>query len=217
MDGAAFGTTFPHLFLMTFNNLVPDPLPADSAYIPRVFGFRVHQSVRQQHASGAGVALTASALSRSNSARRGGAVDSFTSQHVLNVSTANPAAENNALPTDTPVQEPATRGDKEAELKTEKNPSVLAEANPSATEGDKSKASNGTPTKTVSKKASSVNGDASAQGKEEKMVGNDPGDGSQLKRKGKEGDNSAVSNNENGSSKSRASKRQKRQAGSEVT
>lgn len=48
VDGAAFGTTFPHLFLMTFNNLVPDPLPANSTYIPRVFGFRVHQSAHRQ-------------------------------------------------------------------------------------------------------------------------------------------------------------------------
>jgi hypothetical protein len=47
VDGASFGTTFPHLFLMTFSNLVPDPLPTGSAYIPRVFGFRVHQSARQ--------------------------------------------------------------------------------------------------------------------------------------------------------------------------
>lgn len=44
VDGAAFGTTFPHLFLMTFANLVPDPLPADSAYVPRVFGFRLHRN-----------------------------------------------------------------------------------------------------------------------------------------------------------------------------
>eukprot|EP00536_Pseudo-nitzschia_multiseries_P005502 jgi/Psemu1/295906/fgenesh1_pm.103_\ len=48
VDGAAFGTTFPHLFLMTFSNLVPDPLPNDSAYVPRVFGFRVHMSARQR-------------------------------------------------------------------------------------------------------------------------------------------------------------------------
>lgn len=48
VDGAAFGTTFPHLFLMTFNNLVPDPLPQNSTYIPRVFGFRVHQSAHRQ-------------------------------------------------------------------------------------------------------------------------------------------------------------------------
>ena len=29
---------------MTFSNLVPDPLPATTAYVPRVFGFRVHQT-----------------------------------------------------------------------------------------------------------------------------------------------------------------------------
>jgi hypothetical protein len=48
VDGAAFGTTFPHLFLMTFSNLVPDPLPTDSQYVPRVFGFRVHKAARQR-------------------------------------------------------------------------------------------------------------------------------------------------------------------------
>lgn len=47
VDGAAFGTTFPHLFLMTFSNLVPDPLPAETSYVPRVFGFRVHQSAQR--------------------------------------------------------------------------------------------------------------------------------------------------------------------------
>lgn len=51
VDGASIGTTFPHLFLMTFSNLMPDPLPVDSAYIPRVFGFRVHQSARQAPAA----------------------------------------------------------------------------------------------------------------------------------------------------------------------
>lgn len=50
VDGASFGTTFPHLFLMTFSNLVPDPLPANSSYIPRVFGFRVHSSAHQSPA-----------------------------------------------------------------------------------------------------------------------------------------------------------------------
>lgn len=33
---------------MTFSNLVPDPLPVNSAYVPRVFGFRVHPSARQR-------------------------------------------------------------------------------------------------------------------------------------------------------------------------
>lgn len=49
IDGAAFGTTFAHLFLMTFNNLVPDGLSEESAYVPRVFGFRVHSSARQKN------------------------------------------------------------------------------------------------------------------------------------------------------------------------
>jgi hypothetical protein len=51
VDGAAFGTTFPHLFLMTFSNLVPDPLPMEATYVPRVFGFRVHKSARQRTSS----------------------------------------------------------------------------------------------------------------------------------------------------------------------
>ena len=65
VDGAAFGTTFPHLFLMTFNNLVPDPLPANSTYIPRVFGFRVHQSAHRQGGTG-------SSYPNPNNGRRGG-------------------------------------------------------------------------------------------------------------------------------------------------
>jgi hypothetical protein len=48
VDGASFGTTFAHLFLMTFSNLVPDPLTPDSIYVPRIFGFRVHPSARQR-------------------------------------------------------------------------------------------------------------------------------------------------------------------------
>lgn len=69
VDGAAFGTTFPHLFLMTFSNLVPDPLPKDSAYVPRVFGFRVHMSARQR-ASGTSNLLTAQTAHNSTSATR---------------------------------------------------------------------------------------------------------------------------------------------------
>ena len=46
VDGASFGTTFPHLFLMTFNNLVPDRLEVNSRYVPRVFGFKLHSNTR---------------------------------------------------------------------------------------------------------------------------------------------------------------------------
>lgn len=61
VDGAAFGTTFAHLFLMTFSNLVPDPLPKASAYIPRVFGFRVHMSARQRASGGSNTSTSSSA------------------------------------------------------------------------------------------------------------------------------------------------------------
>jgi len=42
IDGAYFGTTFPHLYLMTH----PDMIPAKPAqtYVPRVYGFKVHES-----------------------------------------------------------------------------------------------------------------------------------------------------------------------------
>jgi len=39
IDGAFFGTTFPHLFLMSNANL--KPARPDSVYVPRIFGFRV--------------------------------------------------------------------------------------------------------------------------------------------------------------------------------
>ncbi|XP_057518820.1 casein kinase II subunit beta-1-like [Amaranthus tricolor] len=41
VDGAYFGTTFPHLFLMTYPHLKPQK-PSQS-YTPRVFGFKLHK------------------------------------------------------------------------------------------------------------------------------------------------------------------------------
>ncbi|KAJ4896254.1 Casein kinase II subunit beta-3 [Raphanus sativus] len=41
IDGAYFGTTFPHLFLMTNGNLKPQK-PTQN-YVPRIFGFKVHK------------------------------------------------------------------------------------------------------------------------------------------------------------------------------
>eukprot|EP00635_Sarcinochrysidales_sp_CCMP3193_P003225 CAMPEP_0118907866 /NCGR_PEP_ID=MMETSP1166-20130328/11129_1 /TAXON_ID=1104430 /ORGANISM="Chrysoreinhardia sp, Strain CCMP3193" /LENGTH=279 /DNA_ID=CAMNT_0006847243 /DNA_START=19 /DNA_END=855 /DNA_ORIENTATION=+ len=41
IDGAYFGTTFPHLYLLTFPELVPRH--ALQEYVPRVFGFRISQ------------------------------------------------------------------------------------------------------------------------------------------------------------------------------
>jgi casein kinase II subunit beta len=42
MDGAYFGTTFAHLFMMTFPGLRPVK-PTDK-YVPKAFGFRIHPS-----------------------------------------------------------------------------------------------------------------------------------------------------------------------------
>jgi len=41
IDGAYFGTTFPHLFFLTFPEL--KSAKSTESYIPRVFGFRVNQ------------------------------------------------------------------------------------------------------------------------------------------------------------------------------
>ena len=42
IDGAYFGTSFPHVFLMRYPSEVPDP--PQSSYEPRVYGFRLHKS-----------------------------------------------------------------------------------------------------------------------------------------------------------------------------
>jgi hypothetical protein len=42
IDGAYIGTTFAHLFFMTFGDLVPTAAPVP--YVPRIFGYRIHRS-----------------------------------------------------------------------------------------------------------------------------------------------------------------------------
>ncbi|KAF5944064.1 hypothetical protein HYC85_018141 [Camellia sinensis] len=39
IDGACFGTTFPHLFFITYGHLKPQK--ATQSYVPRVFGFKI--------------------------------------------------------------------------------------------------------------------------------------------------------------------------------
>lgn len=46
LDGAYFGTTFPHLFFMQYPEL-KRPLPKES-YVPRIFGFRVNANSHQK-------------------------------------------------------------------------------------------------------------------------------------------------------------------------
>ncbi len=57
IDGAYFGTTFAHLFFLTYPEL--KPAPSTEKYIPRVFGFRVNknaytQSLQHKNKSGGG-------------------------------------------------------------------------------------------------------------------------------------------------------------------
>lgn len=42
IDGAYFGTTFPHLYLMTHPDMIP--IKPSQTYEPRVYGFKVHKS-----------------------------------------------------------------------------------------------------------------------------------------------------------------------------
>lgn len=42
LDGAYFGTTFCHLFLLTHTDLIVTKPP--ECYVPRIFGFRIHES-----------------------------------------------------------------------------------------------------------------------------------------------------------------------------
>jgi casein kinase II subunit beta len=43
LDGAYFGTTFPHMFFMQYPDLKPERIDGNGKlYVPRIFGFRVH-------------------------------------------------------------------------------------------------------------------------------------------------------------------------------
>ena len=64
VDGAAFGTTFPHLFLMTFHNLVPEGPSPDSKYVPRIFGFRVHKSSKSRNDNGTSSSVAVRSVGR---------------------------------------------------------------------------------------------------------------------------------------------------------
>jgi len=46
IDGAYFGTSFPHLLMQTYPNIIPDPV-AVVKYVPRIFGFKVHHTSNQ--------------------------------------------------------------------------------------------------------------------------------------------------------------------------
>ena len=63
VDGAYFGTSFCHLFLQSYWELVPTP-PAAS-YVPRIFGFKIHKSARAAAIAAANAAAAAAAAASS--------------------------------------------------------------------------------------------------------------------------------------------------------
>eukprot|EP01113_Clastostelium_recurvatum_P018800 TRINITY_DN2216_c0_g1_i1.p1 TRINITY_DN2216_c0_g1~~TRINITY_DN2216_c0_g1_i1.p1 ORF type:complete len:275 (-),score=55.54 TRINITY_DN2216_c0_g1_i1:117-941(-) len=52
IDGAYFGTTFPHLLLTTYPDLIPQK--SQQVYVPRIYGFKIHKSLMQRGAPGPG-------------------------------------------------------------------------------------------------------------------------------------------------------------------
>merc|ERR1719263_2611056 len=44
LDGVYFGSSFPHLFFMTFPHLLPTQGP--KLYVPKMDGFKIHKSAR---------------------------------------------------------------------------------------------------------------------------------------------------------------------------
>ncbi|KAL7531980.1 hypothetical protein ACHAXR_004345 [Thalassiosira sp. AJA248-18] len=214
VDGAAFGTTFPHLFLMTFNNLVPDPLPPNSAYIPRVFGFRVHQSAHRQGGN------SGSYPAMSNNGRRGGA--SYAQRMANMTSTRASGGGTRGGGGVVPVQNTTT-----GVVKADKGAAAAVEAGPVG--GTAGKAVTLTPK--PSKKTGNDDGAAAAAAivaaegagvgdgaKEKATLANDGGDGnsnSSKKRAKSDGGKNSGSSNENGANKSGSLKRQKR--GADVT
>ncbi|KAH7278436.1 hypothetical protein KP509_38G040800 [Ceratopteris richardii] len=44
IDGAYFGTTFPHLFLMSYPYM--KPAKPTVSYVPRIFGFKIHKNAK---------------------------------------------------------------------------------------------------------------------------------------------------------------------------
>jgi casein kinase II subunit beta len=45
LDGAYFGTTFAHLFFLTYGHIVPTTMP--TVFVPRLYGFKIHKSVKK--------------------------------------------------------------------------------------------------------------------------------------------------------------------------
>lgn len=187
VDGAAFGTTFPHLFLLTFHNLVPEGLSPDSKYIPKVFGFRVHKTAKSKIKHDIGESNGATSVSaRSNRRPSNSPVVAAASATTDALNTADVDA---ADAKDESVREPL--GPDQQEDSTVATPPTAASENNNQSKGNKATGSN-------------------ANTKKGTKVKSEEGAGSS-KRKGKNsnGNSNSNSNSSNGDGEGKV-KRQKR-------
>jgi len=66
IDGAYFGTTFPHLLLQMYPELVP-PKP-QLVYVPRIYGFKIHKSAKSRTGGGKDLSSAAAPIAAGDSA-----------------------------------------------------------------------------------------------------------------------------------------------------
>ena len=86
IDGAYFGPTFPNMFFMAFENQVPDAPP--NRYIPRIFGFRIHESSASLPKNGSNPQIAVMQQKRNDGAENEvceGATVSTSNNHSLGV------------------------------------------------------------------------------------------------------------------------------------
>eukprot|EP01068_Selenidium_serpulae_P007425 Selendium_serpulae@DN4706_c0_g1_i1.p1 len=71
LDGSFFGTTFPHIFCLVYESMMPQPVPSSSIYIPRIYGFRVNKNFKERCRTKAmEAARSASSVQQPNAAPR---------------------------------------------------------------------------------------------------------------------------------------------------
>mmetsp|Transcript_33482 Transcript_33482/g.66665 ORF Transcript_33482/g.66665 Transcript_33482/m.66665 type:complete len:346 (-) Transcript_33482:452-1489(-) len=72
IDGAYFGTTFPHLFLLNRPNLMPAQ-PPNNTYVPRIYGFKINKESQYYKQASRGAAATTQQSENRQQRRDGGA------------------------------------------------------------------------------------------------------------------------------------------------
>lgn len=96
LDGAYWGTTFPHLFLHSYPSVVPQR--SKEMYIPRIFGFKIHKSAAQVQRN---LGTTETANTAENGAEDGGGGERRSRQRQVTQggqNNGNHARRNSAFP-----------------------------------------------------------------------------------------------------------------------